>query len=352
MNPQNREIDSGYLALTDALNVSFRVLRFVIALLLLLYLSTGVFRVDQHEKAFVLLFGKISGLGTERVKGPGIHWTLPRPFAHVIKVPTERVRTVETSAFWYEPRAGVPEGLPPGPEAPPPKPSLEPGKDGYTLTGDANLLHSRWALRYTIENPEAYLFDFREADALIRRELEHGIVSVSAQFQIDQALRTDLEAFRAAVDAKVRERSRRFQTGIRVQGVDVLALAPPLQVAAAFASVIEAEQDRSKSISAARGDATRLLNEARGQAAKTKSEAEAYARRLVSEVSADADYFDKVYEQFIENPDVIARTLRQDTVRRTLHQVEQIYLVHEKKSGEQELRLLLSPESKSPWQKK
>jgi membrane protease subunit HflK len=352
VNPDNREIDSGYLALTDALNVSFRVLRFVLVLLLLLYLGTGVFKVDQHEKAFVLLFGNISGLGTERVKGPGIHWTLPRPFAQVIKVPTERVRTVETGAFWHEARAGVPEGLPPGPAAPAPKPSLEPGKDGYTLTGDANLLHSRWALRYTIENPEAYLFMFHEADTLMRRELEHAIVSVSARFQIDQALRTELEAFRAAVAAKVRERSREFQTGIQVQGVDLLALAPPLQVAAAFASVVEAEQDRSRSISAARGDATRLRNEAQGQAARIKSEAEAYARRLVSEVSADADYFDKVYEQFRENPAVIARTLRQDTVRRTLDRVEQKYLVPEKQTGAQELRLLLSPEAKSPWQKK
>lgn len=351
MNPAPPTNDTGYRALTEALNVSFRVLRFVLVLLLLLYLGTGVFRVEQHERAFVLLFGKVTGLGAERVKGPGIHWTLPRPFARVVKVATERVRTVETRAFWYERQPGLPEGLPPGPETPPPKPSLEPGKDGYTLTGDANLLHSRWALRYTIEDAEAWLFGFGQMDQLLLRELEHAIVSVSARFPIDAALRTDLEAFRSAVDSTLRARAREFDWGIELQGVDVLALTPPLQVAAAFASVIEAEQDSSRSINTARGEATRLLNEAVGRAAQVKAEAEAHARRQVSQVSADADYFDKVYAQFVANPEVIARTLRQETLRRTLQNLQHKYLLHEREDGSRELRLLLSPEARSPWKK-
>ena len=93
---------AGYEALADALRVSFRVLRWVMVILLVAYIGSGVFIVGQHEKAFVLLFGRIAGTATERVKEPGLHWTLPKPFAEIVRIPVTRVQAVETDSFWYE----------------------------------------------------------------------------------------------------------------------------------------------------------------------------------------------------------------------------------------------------------
>ena len=41
-------------ALADALNVSFRILRYAMLLVVVAYLLSGVFVVGQHERAFVL----------------------------------------------------------------------------------------------------------------------------------------------------------------------------------------------------------------------------------------------------------------------------------------------------------
>jgi len=144
--------ETGDAALTGALNSSFRVLRWLMVLIAGLYIFSGVFIVGQHERAYVLVFGKIAGLAGERLLEPGLHWTWPRPIAEVVRIPTERVQTVDSGTFWYKDEK-APEGQPaasPG--------TLRPGTDGYTLTGDANLIHSRWAIRYTVIDPEIVKF--------------------------------------------------------------------------------------------------------------------------------------------------------------------------------------------------
>lgn len=327
--PETR--DSGTAALVAALAVSFRVLRAVMILVLIAYLFSGVFVVGQHERAFVLIFGRIAGRGSERVKGPGLHWTWPPPIAEVVRVPTERVQTVETGAFWH--RTGEPG------------PTLQPGLDGYALSGDANILHARWAVRYTVQDLETYCFRLQQPDALLRLELEHAVVKTTGRFPIDEALRTEIEALRDAVDMELRRRVAALELGVRIERVDILALAPPRQVAAAFAAVIEAEQDRSRQISAARAAAIRMRNEAEGEAARRIAEGQAYRRQIVAEVSARADYFRRVLAEYEKQPTIIARTLRQDTLRRALAGVEQKFILYRNEQGQQELRLLVGPEA-------
>ncbi len=337
MPPNLTTPETGHAALTGALNSSFRILRWLMALVAIAYFFSGVFIVGQHERAYVLVFGKIDGLAGERLKEPGLHWTWPRPISEIVRIPTERVQTVDSATFWYRDER-TPDGPPGGPG------TLRPGTDGYTLTGDANLIHSKWAIRYTVIDPEIVKFRLTDLESVLQRELDHAVLECTARRAVDQALRTEIESLRGAVDAELRRRVEALALGIRIDRVDVIALAPPRQVTAAFASVIESEQDRSSKISAARAAAARSLNEAAGEAARLKSEGEAYRRRVVAEVSASADYFTKVYEQYQKNPDIIAQTLLQDTLHRVLTGVDQKFLIHRNATGQQQLRLLINPE--------
>lgn len=326
------------------MRVSVRLLRWVMLLLLAAYLLSGIFTVREGEKAFVLVFGKISGRGEERVKRPGIHWTLPRPISEIVRIPTERIQTIETQTFWVE--STNPMG-PPGMTGP--QASLRPGKDGYSLTGDANLIHSRWALRYRVGDPEAYVFKFRDVQSIISRELDHAIVKTSGRFPIDRALRTDIEAFRAAVTTEVTGRIEQLRLGVQILGVEIAALAPPRQVAEAFNAVTSAEQERSSKISEARKYATTATNDAEGRAARFQNEGEAYAARVVSEVSADADYFNKVHAEYVKNPRVIARALLQNTLQRVLAGVDEKFILAASEDGKHELRLELNRIPRSNW---
>ena len=202
--------------------------------------------------------------------------------------------------------------------------------------------------RYQIEDPEVVEFRFADLGAIVHRELDHAIQRASARFTIDRALRTDIEAFRATVADDVVKHCQELGLAIKIVGVEILLVAPPRQVADAFNQVIAAEQERSEKISAARGYAARTGNEAQGQAAKLQAEAAAYQRRVVAETSADADYFNKVYAEYVKNPDVIARTLLQDTVRVAMASAQEKFVLPEGGS-QQQLRLLLNRAQKSPW---
>ena len=337
--------DAGLNALSDALDVSFRVLRYVMLLLIVLYLLSGFYTVRQHERAFVLTFGK-AGTGPGRVKQPGFHLTLPKPFAEVVKVETERTRTVESDSFAAP--FQDPSGLLDAPEMRGPQGPSDPF--GYTLTADANVLHTGWALRYQISDPEAFAFRYHDLDDVLLSELDHAVVKVSARLRIDEALQSEIEQFRAEIETELRQRIEDLGLGVRLERVDVLSREPPVEVANAFSEVNAAEQDRSRLIHEARGYASSVLNRAEGEAARSVSQADAYRKRVVDEVSADADYFEKVLDKYRESPEVLARTLLQDSLRRTMTNVEDKYIVHKGGSG-QEIRITVTPDMTPDWKK-
>lgn len=328
--------DAGSRALNDALNASFRVLRGVMLLLVVAYLASGVFVVKQHEKAMVLVFGKLSGLGGERIKGPGLHWTWPRPVSEIVRLPAERVQTLAVDSFWYKREADFQDNA-----APPP--ALRPDSEGYLITGDANLLHTRWAVRYTLEQPEAAAFGFTSLETTLRQELERSVTRVAAVTPIDRALRTEIESFRAAAEKEFRARCDAMTLGVRVQGVDLIAANAPLQVADAFENVTKSEMDRSKQVSEARAYAQRAKNEALGEAEKVKAEGRSYQQKTISETASQADYFSKVLVQYQQNPDVVRAALLRAGIQHALSTAEQKYVVPDNGG---EIRIQLGPEQK------
>jgi len=338
MENRTENTNSGYLALAHALKTSFRLLRWALLLVLASYLASGIFIVSQHEQAVVLIFGRLAGSPGRQLLGPGLHWTWPEPVASIITIPTERIQAIESSSFWYY--LSAKDRL--QAKAAPPRARLNPLQDGYTLSADANLLHSQWILRYTIFNAIDYLFHFNQMEQLLKNELDHAVVKASARFNVDQVLRTDIDRFRTEVENELKKRFTALGLGVRVERVDLTVIAPPRQVTAAFDAVIKAEQERSRQISEARAYATRTKNESIGEADRLLSEARTTRNQLISEVSANADYFIKVHEKFKETPGITAEILYQDTLRRVLQHVEQKFMISRKSDGTQELRLLLS----------
>ncbi len=328
--------DPGRAALADALRVSFRLLIVTMLLLGAAYLLSGIYIVQEHQRAYVLVFGRITGVGDERVKGPGLHWTWPKPIAEIIRVPAERIHSIEIDTLWHHDTTRGDRA-----HMRPRSPALRPGIDGYTLTGDANILHSQWAVRYTLRDPETYLFRIADAEDVLRKELDRAATRISHQWAVDAALRTDIESFRQDVDRELRSRLHELDLGLQLHRLDLLSVTPPRQVASAFESVIEAEQDRSRLVSAARAHAARVHNETKGETSRIAAEARAERQRIVSEAEADADFFRAVLQEFRDNPEVITATLWQNRIRTVLQKADAQYVVHERDDGMQELRLLI-----------
>ncbi len=75
--------DEASASLADALRTSFRVLTFIIVLLLVVFLLQGLFTVQSDQKAIILRFGAYE---EGQVKDQGIHYAFPYPIDRVVPI--------------------------------------------------------------------------------------------------------------------------------------------------------------------------------------------------------------------------------------------------------------------------
>ena len=151
--------------LSRALRHSFFILKIIMGVLVVLFITSGIFRVEEDENALVLQFGRIREFRsrdgeTYRVLGPGLHWAWPEPISEIIRIPVKRVQTLAIESFWYFQTAE--EKLRTTRTDYYGGPTLDPKKDGYCLTrndsslgsgeSDYSIVHTKCYLTYRIQD--------------------------------------------------------------------------------------------------------------------------------------------------------------------------------------------------------
>ena len=136
--PAVSPVDSGSQALAEALRSSFAIVKYLMVALFVLFLFSGMFKVEPQEKAIVLRFGKPQGDGVKALLGSGLHWAFPYPIDEVIKIPISEIQKVTTKTAWF---LQSPEQEQLNQDPPPAGLGLNPLVDGYALTGDGNIVH-------------------------------------------------------------------------------------------------------------------------------------------------------------------------------------------------------------------
>src|SRR5882724_11901131 len=137
-----RPIDSGSQALSEALRSSFFVVKIVMVLLVGVFIFSGFFVVGPTERAIKLRLGKPMGEGEQALLGPGLYPWYPYPIGDFTKVSITGIQRVTSRSGWY---AVTPEQELAGTE-PPVGGTLNPAVDGYALTADGNVIHTRATL--------------------------------------------------------------------------------------------------------------------------------------------------------------------------------------------------------------
>src|SRR5690349_17581827 len=130
--PAEMPFDAGSQALSEALRSSFGVVKFVMALLVCLFLGSGFFTVGPQEQAIITRLGKPLGEGQTALLGPGLHWSLPYPIDEYRKVPITAIQKITSSVGWFattpeQELAGLDQTVPAGTP-------MNPLVDGYVLT--------------------------------------------------------------------------------------------------------------------------------------------------------------------------------------------------------------------------
>jgi membrane protease subunit HflK len=299
--------------------------RIVGALLVLAYLSSGLYFVGTDQQALVIVLGA----ARERPSGPGMHWTWPRPIASVVKL---KVRETKRLSVGYR----FPERV------------LERQSqlaETQFLTGDRNILNIRVVVQYVIRDPVAYLVRARDMEWLIASTAETALTGVVVQRQVDDVLTTGKSAVQADVQAACQAALDRYRCGVSILGVNIEMIQPPSEVVEAFRDVASAREDRNRIVRQAQSYANETLAIARGDSTRLVTEAEAYRARLVAAAEGEAARFTSLAAEYSRAPESTATRLYIETLEEVLPRIR-INLV-EPEAGPVELDLV-QPGSRGP----
>lgn len=394
VNQGQEELDVANKSLTDALGVSFSILKIIMVILVILFISSGIFSVQSEEQALVLRLGKIRGVGESRLLGPGFHWAFPEPIDEIVRIPVKKVQSLGIDSFWYfmteEEKLGQATRYVP--------PTMNPTKDGYCLTrndsisgmesSDYNIVHSKWQLTYRIDNPERFFRniyyrapspgeDFFDVTAdmvepLLRSMSADAIVTTMVKYSIDEAIVSNPD-IPNNVKSLLQQKLDQIDSGITVVGMQIAGkITWPRQVDDAFQASNKASQEKQKLITEAKAYSEKVLNEAGGPDAEQvlaalKAEdlseeqrksllsrlsgssqeqiahARAYRTKAVETAKASAEYLHALLPEYRERPKLVLQKIYQDAIEEVLNNAEEKIFIQPAIGGKsKELRILIN----------
>ncbi len=337
-------MDSGSQALSEALRSSFVVVKIVMVILVIVFLGSGVFTVGPNERAIKLFLGKPVEEGEKALLGPGLHASAPYPIGEYQKVSITGIQRVTSRAGWY---AVTPEQELAGTE-PPAGTTLNPATDGYALTADGNIVHSRATLTYRINEPIRYLFNYADASNAVLNALDDAVLYTAAHFKVDDILTRDVAGYAEAVKRRVTELVERQNLGIVVEQC-VPQSVPPRQLKEAFNGVLRAEVGRGKTLDEAKSSANQTLSRASADAAARINKAEVDRALYVNDITSRANQFEQLLPKYRQNPKLFVEQRYNETVGRVLTNLQDKIMVPESTAGNgKEVRYLFNRELSVP----
>lgn len=181
-----KQVDLAMKSLSDALQVSFKLLSFIMVLFVVLFLATGIEFIQPQEQGIVKVFGKVT-----RVAKNGLVYNWPFPAGEIQKINTqERKLTVENFWLFETPN----EKLIPLAKRRRSGDGLRPGWDGYLLTGDRNLIHLKFVCTYRVTNPLVMTSNIENLEQVMRMILCNAAV-YSASTRTADAIQIDHAEF-------------------------------------------------------------------------------------------------------------------------------------------------------------
>ena len=345
-------VDSGSQALAEALQSSFAIVKYVMAGLFVVFLFSGMFKVEPQEKAIILRFGKPVGEGERALLGSGLHWAWPYPIDEVVKIPIAEIQKLTTRTAWFMTTPEL-EALDQEPPAYPGT-GLNPAVDGYALTGDGNIVHCRATLSYRIEDPVRCVFEFASGtnggfslagvSNAVHNALDNALTYTAARYTMDALRFNDTTGFQDAVTRRVVRLIDAQKLGVVVDQCIVLSR-EPRQLKQAFAEVTTAGQRSSQLTSEAQSHADQVLNQARSDATNRLNRAESDRTRTIQDVTAFAKTFNAVRPHYESNPDLFIQQRIIEKMSVVFSNATDKMLLPVGSAGEPvELRLLLNRE--------
>lgn len=259
-----------------------------IAVILAIYLATGIYSIGPSEVGLVKRFGRHVA-----TVDPGLHYHLPSPIESVVAVNVLEVRKEEIGFRTV---------------SPPPNPRYQTVEtEALMLTGDGNITHVEIVVQYRVKEPERFAFNLIDPSAIVKQAAEAVLREQVATRTLDETLTEQRDVIGADTLIALQSLLDTYGTGIAIDNVQLQDVKPPDEVVSAFDDVNSARQDKEKLINQADEYALDILPRARGQAQEIGNQAEAYKQTRIKGAEGDVARFLEVLAKY-ELGEAVTRT--------------------------------------------
>ncbi len=275
----------------------------IIVVMLLIWLGTGFFIVQEGQQAVITQFGKYKSS-----VGAGFNWRLPYPIQRHELIFVTQIRSVDVGRDTVIKATGL--------------------RESAMLTEDENIVEIKFAVQYRLSDARAFLFESKNPSEAVVQAAETAVREVVGKMRMDSALSEERDQIAPKVRALMQKILDKYSVGIEVVGINLQqgGVRPPEQVQAAFDDVLKAGQERERAKNEAQAYANDVIPRAIGSASRLKEEADAYKEKIVAQAQGDAQRFKSVLTEYQKAPQVTRDRMYLETMQQIYSNVTKVMI--------------------------
>ena len=304
----------------QGMEVGLKMFRWVIALMLILFLGSGITQVKSDGVGLQMRFGRLMGPPRE----PGLVLALPFPIDEVLHVPTKQEGEVVVDELWRKVSGEV------GAD------KIDPTVEGYCLTGDQNIVQTRIVAKYRIVDPIRFRLWWVDPEKMLQDVVLEAANFAVAQWGVDDVLRLQrpladvpetTESLAESVRVRAQLRLDTLNAGIRLLAIEFNEIHPPRHVVAAFRDVQRHKIEIETAQREAEGFRASEIPKAEAARNRMIQEATAYLSSAVAEAEAERAVFQELFVEYEKNPDLVRERIFMETFEAIIESVGQLRFV-------------------------
>jgi membrane protease subunit HflK len=261
---------------------------FMLGIILLVYLLSGIYVVQQAERAVITRFGRYV-----RTELPGPHWM---PW-FIESRNIENVEQVSNSIH-----------------------------GGQMLTRDENIVSAEIAVQYRISNLQEYLFNTVGPKKTLEQVSESALRQVVGQSSLDEVLTTGRAKIVVETRKLIQANLDYYKAGLIISDLALQQTKAPDAVKEAFDDAIKAQQDEDRSVNEAQAYSREHVPIAEGRASRIVQDAKAYQEEVVLLAKGDAAKFALLIPEYRRAPEVTRERMYFETLEKIYAQANKLIL--------------------------
>ena len=269
-----------------------------IFILLILYLSSGLFQINPGEVGIVQRFGKI----IRKISKGGLYFRFPYPIEKHKKIKADQIIRLEIG--FRQTQTIYDESL--------------------MITGDENILDLKFTVHYKVKDPIIYLYKITDNEKLISYICQSIVRELIAGIKIDDILTNERYNLQNKALRRIQEEIKRLNLGVEVISILFLSSHAPPEVHYAFRDVASAYEDKNKEINLAYVYQEEKLGEARGKYERILNKAISEKIERIAKAKGESERFLLKLESYKLNKELIRFQILMDKLQEVLELPQKI----------------------------